>query len=268
MTFWAALVKRILFLFGKIGLYMQPSSLLSTLGSSAVSVFIFKCSFSFMSNLVLVAVPNFEELSRSITDPVNRAFFKNFCDRCSKLTASSCPAVVMTAVIPRLRQDQVILRAAALRWPSFASQESRQHRMRSFSGDSTQNEREYCKGLLLKAKLESSPTSTVFSPACALILDRIWDQSVPLTLADALKGVSAVEPADEALAREIIECAKLIQVEAETAALQPEGPAQPSTHKQDPRRGSFGGCDRSCTEHHYGMACDVCGVDYGLHSGK
>jgi hypothetical protein len=265
MTFWAALVKRMLFLFGKIGLFMQPSSLLSTLGSSAVSVFIFQMQF-FMSNLVFVAVPIFEELSKSITDPVNRAFFKNFCDRCSKLTASSCPAVVMTAVLPQLRQDQVILRAAALRWPSFASQESRQHRMRSFSGDSTQAEREYCKRLLLKIKF--GPTSAAFSPACALILDRIWDQSIPLTLADALKGVSPVEPADEALAREVIECAKFIEVEAETAALQPEGPAQPSTHKQDPRRASFGGCDRSCTEEHEGMACDVCGVDYGFHSGK
>lgn len=71
------------------------------------------------------AVPNFEVLSQGITDPVNRTFFKNFCERCSKLTtastASNVPPFIMNVVMPKLRQDQVILRAAALRWPSFAS---------------------------------------------------------------------------------------------------------------------------------------------------
>jgi hypothetical protein len=215
--------------------------------------------------LRLFAVPNFEMLSQGITDPVNRTFFKNFCERCSKLTtastASNAPPFIMNVVMPKLRQDQVILRAAALRWPSFASQETRQHRMRQICPGGIAVERENCKKMLL----EMSPRC--FSPACQLILDRIWDKSVSLEVVDVLKGISSIEPADEALAREIIESARSLQVEADLAP-GPEGAADSSTHELDSKRGSFGGCGRSCREHHFDMACDVCGVDYGYHLGK
>ncbi len=210
------------------------------------------------------AVPNFEELSKGITDVVYRAFFKNFCERCSKLYASDVPPIVTNVLLPRLRADSVILRAAALRWPRFAMAEAKAQRMRRFCAGGIEKERENCKKFLLDIG------SKAFSPSCQVILDHIWDQAVPLDFVAVCQGISPVEPADAALARDIIESAKSIQAQAENAAA--AGPCDDGDDAPEPasssKRGSFGGCDISCSDDHYGMACDVCGVDYGWHQGK
>ncbi len=210
------------------------------------------------------AVPNFEELSKGITDVVYRAFFKNFCDRCSNIVASDVPPLIANVLLPRLKADSVIIRAAALRWPKFASDEAKSQRMRKFCAGGVDDERENCKRLLLDIGCKA------FSPACQLILDRIWDQSVPLEFKAICEGISPVEPADEALVRAIIESALSIQIHAENAETQPadEDEDDGAHHVPSSKRGSFGGCDSSCSDDHYGMACDVCGVDYGWHQGE
>jgi hypothetical protein len=142
--------------------------------------------------------------------------------------------------------------------------------MKRFCRGGFEAEREACKEILL----EMVPKS--FSSAFQTILDRIWDRSVPLDLIEVLKGISSVEPADEALAREIIETARNIQVEAEKLPTESDGTSLSTLDLESAvdsvsraqRRGSFGGCSSSCRESHYHMACDVCGVDYGYHRGK
>jgi len=208
-------------------------------------------------------VPNFEQLSKGITDPVNRAFFKNFCDRCSKFPASDVPAFVSNLLLPRLRADSVMLRAAALRWPAFASSESKKRKMRMFCQGGAEAERANCKAVLLEI------VPRCFSPASHLILDRIWDQTVPLEYSEVAKGICGIQAADEALAREIIDAARGMQAQAEKVPAVPDGPPAPEPHGAFAlKRGSFGGCGSSCSEDHSGMACDVCGVDFGWHSGK
>ena len=127
-------------------------------------------------------------------------------------------------------------------------------------------ERANCKALLLDI------VPRCFSTACHALLDRIWDASVPLEYTETAQGIADIEAADEALAREIIENARGMQAEAEAvaAAAAPDA-SSPITEPQSPvalKRGSFGGCSSSCREVHAGMACDVCGVDFGWHSGK
>ncbi len=175
---------------------------------------------------------------------------------CSKVTASKVPAIVTDILLPKLRADSVILRAAALRWPTFATAEVRKMRMRRFGPGNIETERANCKNLLLD--IGGGLAISSFSPSISLILDRIWDRNVPLELAEVCRGISPVHPADEALAREIIESALSIQDDAEKAP----------SEAADSSRGSFGGCGSCCYDDHFGMACDVCGVDYGYHQGK
>ena len=172
---------------------------------------------------------------------------------CSKVLASKVPAILTDVLFPKLRADCVILRAAALRWPTFATAEAKKKTMRRFGSGNIETERANCKKILLD--IAGGLQIKSFSPAISLILDRIWDRNVPLELAEVCRGMSPVNPADEALAREIIESALSIQADAEKAPTE--------QHKT----GSFGGCDSSCCDDHHGMACDVCGVDYGWHRG-
>lgn len=163
------------------------------------------------------AVPDFDSLSKQILDPVNQVFFNCFRDRFVKFTApeSTSPHIAYD-LLPRLRADCFFVRVAALRWPALVKTE--RSRMWPFYPIDTDldDERENYKQFLLELGVaDATPRS--FSSASSVILDRIWNTDIPLNISELINGIPNIEDADVLLARELLDVARLLEVDAEAS---------------------------------------------------
>ena len=153
------------------------------------------------------AALDFEKLTEHIREPDKVEFFKSFCDRCSKFMHSPLVSpFVEHDVLPflrgDLRNDSILLRVAALRWPTLVELEGASWPF--FSSNSTDEMTNHLNQLAQYDCFKSS----------RIILKRIWDTSVRLEFAEITAGICSLEPADELLAHELISIALLLQDDA------------------------------------------------------